>query len=94
MPWPVRQVHPVRPRLEQLTEVLQLRLGAGDSIQPPRVERSLVYLLDALGDNDGNVALGGFQVLVEVDPKGVHLAGQTLVAAANGQRLQALLVAR
>ena len=88
----VRQVHSVRPGLKQLTEVLQLGLGTGDAIQSSCVERSLVYLLNALGDDDGDVALGGLEVLVEVHAEGVHLAGQLLVPATDGQRLQALLM--
>ncbi len=75
---PVREIHSVCPRLKQLAEVLQLCLGAGDTVEASRVQCSLVYLLDALGDNDGNVAFGGLQVLVEVNTKCIHLASQPL----------------
>ena len=71
---PVRQVHPVNPALKQLTEVLQLCLGAGDTVEPLRVQAPLINLVNALGDDDRDVALRGFQVFVEVHTKCCHLS--------------------
>ena len=74
----VREVHPVSPGLKQLAQVLQLGLGTGDAVQASGVQSTLVNLLDALGDDDGDAAVGGLQVLVEVHAKCVHLPRQSL----------------
>ena len=79
----VREVHPVNPALKQLTEVLQLCFGARDSVEPLRVQAPLVNLVNALGDDDRDVALRGFQVLVKVHTKCCHLPRQLLQAKIN-----------
>lgn len=69
----VGKIHSVCTRFKQLTEVLQLCLGTGDTVEASCVESTFVYLLNALGDDDGDVAFSGLQVLVEVNTKCVHL---------------------
>ena len=74
----VREIHSICPRLKELAEVLKFGLGAGDPVEPPGIQGSFVDLLNALGHDDGDAAIGRLQVLVEVDSKCVHLPGQPL----------------
>ena len=58
--------------------MLDLGLGAGDAVEAHGVQAPLVNLVDALGNDDRDVSLGGSQVLDEVHSKSVHLSSQLL----------------
>jgi len=58
--------------------VFQLGLGSGDAVEPMCFQPPLFYLLDALGDNNGDISFGHLQVLEEVYAKCGQLSVQTL----------------
>ncbi len=68
----VREVNSVGSRLEELTQVLDLGLGAGHPVEAHGIQPSFVQLHHTLGDDDGDVALGGAKVLQEVHSKQIH----------------------
>ena len=58
--------------------MLNLGLGTGDAVEAHGVQASLVNLVDAPGNDDRDISLGGPQVFDEVHSKRVHLSSQFL----------------
>lgn len=65
-----------------------------DSLPHLHLERPSLYLGDALGDDEGDAVTGAAGYLREVPAEQLQAALQLLVAALDGQSLQAALVTR
>ena len=52
----IGQVHSIDARFKQLTKMLKFCLCTGDAVEPVSVQAPLINLVNALGNDNGNVA--------------------------------------